>query len=178
MNLVHKMLVYRQKTLNSKPIAMPGVMFEKVHEDEILEQGELPDDVFERQVDRLRRFGVSYCYGARVDGKLAAFAWLVPHDAMRLDVPHLLRGAPGEAELTAAETVPRYRGKGLYGFVMANEFSIARKKGIHTVLFKTFPSNKAALRSFEKIGAQYVGTTYFFYLPGIRSPLVWPRRFR
>ena len=177
MNVIHRMFVYRQQTENCEPITKPGVEFAHVGEDEILEQRHLPDDIFGRQIDRLQRFGASYCYGAYVDGKLAAFAWLIPHELMPRDVPHLLSGKPGEAELTAGETVPDYRGRRLHGFVMANCFWAAREIGIHTVLFKTFPSNEAALRSFERIGGKRIGTTYFTFVPGLKSPLAWPRRF-
>jgi ribosomal protein S18 acetylase RimI-like enzyme len=178
MKVIHRMKVFRQTTYSCEPLKRSDVEFAKVGESDIREKGQLPDDIFERQLERLRRFGASYCYGAYVDGNLAAFAWLIPHDLMPRDVPHLLRGKPGEAELTAGETAPRYRGRGLHGFVVINCFFAAREIGIDSVLFKTFPSNKAALRSFEKIGVQYIGTTYFLYPPGFDSPLVWPRQFR
>lgn len=177
MKFLHRMMVYRQPTANCERVDRPGVEFRKVDEAEIRVQGQLPNDIHARQIERLERFGASYCYGAFVDDTLAAFAWLIPHDVMPRDVPHLLAGAPGEAELTAGETVPKYRGRGLHGLIMINGFWAARENKISTVLFKTFPSNAAALRSFEKIGARYVGTTYFAYLPGLKAPLVWPRRF-
>lgn len=178
MKLIHRMMVYRQETRDCKPVEKPGVEFARVGEDEIRRQGELPADIHRRQLDRLHRFGSSYCLGAYVDGNLAAFAWLIPHDVMPRDVPHLLAGVPGEAELTAGETVPRYRGRGLHGYIMVNGFAAARESGFDAVLFKTFPTNEAALRSFGKIGATRIGTTYFAYVPGKKSPLVWPRRFR
>lgn len=178
MKLIFSMKVFRQYTKGCYPIRMQGIEFSRVNELELQQQGQLPDDVFERQTSRLRRFGASYCYGAFVNGDLAAFAWLLPPDAMVRDIPHLLTGRPGEAELTAAETLPKYRGRGLYGFVLVNTFSAARANGIHTVLFKTYPENRAALRSFAKIGATYVGTTYFAFLPGLKNPIVWPRQFQ
>lgn len=172
------MKVYRQGTAECRPLARPDAVFRKMSEADLCDRSLAPDDVVQRQQDRLKRFGRSYCYGAYIDGRLAAFAWLLPPDAMKRDVPRILDGGPGEAELTAAETLPEYRGRDLYGFILSNLFSVGRETGVDAVLFKTYPGNKAALRSFAKIGAGYIGTTYFVHIPGLAAPLVWPRRFR
>lgn len=175
--LLRTMKVFRQDTAACQPVERPDATFRKLSEDEIRQQGDVPDDIFQRQQQRLARFGRSYCHGAFVDGRLAAFAWLLPHDAMKRDAPHILGGRPGQAEITAAETLPDFRGRNLHSYVIKNLFVVGRETGIHTVLFKTFPTNAAALRSFEKVGADYVGTTYMVYVPGVASPVVWPRHF-
>lgn len=171
------MKVFRQPTATCQYVQRPDAAFRKISEDEFERRFDAPLDVSQRQNQRLARFGRSYCYGAFVDGSLAAFAWLLPHDVMKLDNPRILSGYPGQAEMTAAETLPEFRGRNLYGYVIKNLFAVGRDSGIHTVLFKTFPENAAALRSFEKIGATYVGTTYVLQVPGMTAPLAWPRRF-
>jgi len=171
------MKVFRQHTSNCQFVQRPDAAFRKISEPEIERGFDAPVDVYQRQSQRLARFGRSYCYGAFVEGSLAAFAWLLPHDVMKLDTPRILRGNPGQAEMTAAETLPEFRGRNLYGYVIRNLFAVGRDSGIDTVFFKTFPENAAALRSFEKIGATYIGTTYVLHVPGMTAPVAWPRRF-
>lgn len=179
MKAIRRMHVYRKDTRNSHPPRWPSdVAFAKVPESELRAQDHLPEDVFRRQIERLNRFGASHCYGAYVDGRLASFAWLLPHDAMRRDVPYLLAGAPGEAELTGTETLPQHRGRWLYNYVGAGVFAAARESGIHTVFFKMLPKGKPSVPSFARVGAKHVGTMYYTFLPGLSSPLVWPRRFK
>ena len=178
MKVIHCMDVYRKDTVDCDPPPMPSnVRFGKLTEAEVLERGHLPADVHRRQNERLIRFGASYCYGAYIDDDLASFAWLLQPAAMRRDVPHLLTGGSGEAELTGTETIPRHRGRWLYKYVAFGVFSAARDLSIHSVLFKMRPNGRPPKSRFAKYDARFVGRTYFAYLPGMGDPIAWPRRF-
>lgn len=177
MKLIHKMPVYKQATRTCTPVLRPDAVFAPLTAEDIHTCRGPCQDHHARQVDRFSRFGGSFAYGAFIDSELAAFAWLLPHDIMRKDVPKILTGKAGEAEITAAETLPKFRGRGLHSFVIRNIFAAARETGITTVFLKTFPTNESALKSFQKTGAARAGTTYFAFLPGLRNPVVWPRHF-
>lgn len=178
MPLLSIMLVYKEGASGSTPRLRDDASFRRLSRAECTSSIGIPEDVVLRQTDRLIRFGDSYCYGAFVDGSLAAFAWLIPHDKMQHDVPHILAGNVGEAEITAAETLPQFRGRSLHGFVIDNCIAAAAEIGIHSVYFKTFPANEAARKSFLKNGYRFVGNSYILKVPGFRGPFVWPRRFR
>lgn len=180
MRIFHCNDVYRRRTRDCVPPPVPrGVDFRKVEEEEFRGQDEaLPGDVLGRQMDRLKRFGASYCYGAYVDGRLASFAWLLPAEAVFRDVPHVLRLRPGECELTATETLPRFRGRWLYTFVAASTFAVAREMGHHHVYFK-MRRRAQPLRGYARLGAEFVGTVRYVWLPGTPSALLaWPRAFQ
>jgi ribosomal protein S18 acetylase RimI-like enzyme len=172
------MLVFKESTAGAFPRIRNDAVFRRLHRSELVSALGVPEDVLKWQSIRLRRFGEDCCYGAFVGGELAAFAWLIPHEKMRNDVPHILIGEVGEAEMTGAETLPRYRGKSLYGFVIDNCIAAAGDLGFDAVYFKTYPSNVAARRVFEKKKYRFVGVSYILRIPGIEKPLVWPRRFQ
>jgi ribosomal protein S18 acetylase RimI-like enzyme len=172
------MLVFKESTAGTFPKIRSDAVFRRLDRSELVSALGVPKDVMKRQANRLKRFGEDCCYGAFVGGALAAFAWLVPHEKMHNDVPHILIGEAGEAEMTGAETLPRYRGKSLYGFVIDNCIAAAGELGIDAVYFKTYPSNVAARRVFEKNRYKFVGVSYILKIPGVEKPFVWPRRFQ
>ncbi len=130
-----------------------------------------------RQLERLVRFGASYAYGVYVDGKIAHVSWLLPPAAMDKDVPQVLRARADEAEITCCETLPAFRGRGIYGFAIRNLFEVAYRQGIRRIYMKTTYENKASQSGIEKAGLVRQGITILITLPIIQRLVVWPRRF-
>lgn len=110
-----------------------------------------------RQLDRLHRFGASYAYGVYVGNELAHISWLIPADALNPGEPDILRLAKDEAEITACETLPSFRGKGLYSFAIQRIFQIARSTGIRQIYMKTRENNTASQSGILKAGLQQIG---------------------
>lgn len=133
-----------------------------------------PDDDFrERQIQRLERFGTSYAYGVFEEGQLAHVAWLLPATAIAKDVPHVLTPHPGDAEITGAETLPAFRGRGIYPEVISCLLEQARKSGMRRVLMKAAHHNTASRSGIQKAGLQKIGSAYLLSIPIINRYIVW-----
>jgi hypothetical protein len=111
----------------------------------------------QRQLDRLARFGRSYAFGVVVEGKLAHVSWLLPAAAVRRDSPVILRLRDDQAEITGCETLPEFRGMGIYGFAIHELFVVARRQGIVRVYMKTAWDNKPSQRGIRKAGLKSAG---------------------
>lgn len=122
--------------------------------DELLDLAALGTDFGRRQADRLERFGASYAFGVFVGEELGHVAWLLPPEAARRDVPHVLELDEGEAEITACETVPAFRGRGLYPFAIRSLIATARERGCHRVYVKAGVENKASRAGIRKAGLE------------------------
>ena len=130
-----------------------------------------------RQLERLSRFDASYAYAVFADGQIAHVSWLLPHNAMKNDPPRVFRARASEAEITACETLPTFRGRGIYGVAIRNLVEVARGQGMRRVLMKTASENKASQLGIEKAGLKRVGSAILIVLPVIQRLVVW-RRFR
>jgi GNAT superfamily N-acetyltransferase len=111
----------------------------------------------QRQLDRLARFGRSYAFGVVVEGKLAHVSWLLPAAAVRMDSPDILRLRDDQAEITACETLPDFRGMGIYSFAISELFAVARQRGIVRIYMKTAWDNKPSQRGIRKAGLKGAG---------------------
>lgn len=131
----------------------------------------------ERQLDRLNRFGASYAYAVVAEDHVAHISWLLPHTAMQKDPPRVLRARANEAEITCCETLPAFRGRGIYRFAIHKLIEIARGQGVHRVWMKTTPDNKASQSGIEKAGLQRLGAAILILLPLTERLVIW-RRFR
>ncbi len=137
-----------------------------------------PDPLFRtRQLERLERFGGSYAYGVFVDGRIAHVSWLLPPEAIVKDPPRVVCGQATEAEITGAETLPEFRGRGIYCFAIQNLLDLAGRNGMRRVFMKTKPSNKASMSGMKKAGLKQVGSAIIFTLPLSHRQMIW-RRFR
>jgi len=130
-----------------------------------------------RQLERLQRFGASYAYAVTVNGQLAHISWLLPAQAMGRDHPQVFRPLVDEAEITACETLPPYRGRGIYPFAVRNLLEVARRNGIRRILMKTRADNLASRAGIEKAGLQRLGSALLIATPILDRPVIW-RRFR
>lgn len=128
------------------------------------------------QIARLERFGASHAYGIFVKGELAHVSWLLPAEAMGKDVPRVLRPLPDDAEITGCETLPAFRGRGLYPLAIGWLVRLASQGGVRRVYMKTSPKNLASQAGIRKAGLAPAGTLVLVWLPGRKEPLVWPSR--
>lgn len=136
------------------------------------------DDSFrDRQLERLSRFGASYAYGVFANGQIAHVSWLLPSAAMQKDPPRVVPARTGHAEITGCETLPPFRGLGIYGFAIRNLVEIARAQEARRVFMKTTPDNNASQSGIEKAGLQRAGSATLVVLPLIERPVI-RRRFR
>ncbi len=129
----------------------------------------------EKQLERLRRFGASYAHAVLADGQITHISWLLSPAAIRRDIPLWLQPCEGDAEITGCETLPAFRGRGIYPFAICNLFKIARERGVRRIFMKTAPSNKASQSGIEKAGLSRAGSVVFLELPLMRREVVWRR---
>lgn len=175
---VSRLVVYAAETEKvSPPPQHDGLEFRKLSREDLLSL-QVQDDAFRaRQVQRLNRFGDSYAYAVFADGRLAHVSWLLPSVAMKRDLPQVLIPRNREAEITACETLPSFRGRGLYGFAIRSLLDVARREGIVRVFMKTTVENKESQSGIQKAGLPRIGSAVLLGLPFAPRPVVW-RRFR
>jgi GNAT superfamily N-acetyltransferase len=120
---------------------------------------------FQNYRERLEIFGCSNVYALYWRGELAHLASLVTsrQDA-RLPL-RLIRLREGEAEIAVCLTMPAFRGRGLYPYVIRRLCRIAAQEGIERVLMTTMTGNTASRRGIEKAGFRLCGFTWRFVPP-------------
>src|SRR5579871_5884869 len=158
----YKLLVYAITTdAGVTPVTAPqGTRFAALSEKELTQIASVADDpeFRERQLERLQRFGKSYAFGVFVSDALAHVSWLLPATALGRDKPRILQLRAGEAEITACETLPQFRGRNLYPFAVQQLLTIARGQGIRRVYMKTHEDNVASQSGIVKAGLVKIGT--------------------
>ena len=170
----HKMFVY---TTDPKSVVAPqateGLEF-RAFSSEDLQAIAVDDAEFrERQLNRLQRFDGSFAYGVVADGKLSHISWLLPPKAITRDIPQVLQPNTDEAEITCCETLPGFRGRGIYGYAISNLLQLAKDQGVRRVFMKTDADNKASQSGIEKAGLQRVGSATLIVLPLTQRTVTW-----
>jgi ribosomal protein S18 acetylase RimI-like enzyme len=132
----------------------------------------------QRQLDRLHRYGASLAYGVYIGDKLAHISWFLPPAAVALEQPVILRLDDGEAEITGCETLPEFRGRGLYPFAIQQIYQIAQDSGIRRIYMKTRKSNTSSQSGILKAGLHLTGVVTLVAPPEIFSKTFILRRFR
>jgi hypothetical protein len=158
-----RMLVFGLETSSAPTvsrIAIPGARLEAIDEERVARLASPPDDpeFKNRQLARLRRFGTSYAYGVYLGDALTHVSWLLPRHAVAIETPRILELNEDEAEITACETLPAYRGQAIYGYAIQQLASIARSKGIRRVYMKTAETNLASQNGIRKAGLKPLGS--------------------
>jgi RimJ/RimL family protein N-acetyltransferase len=126
----------------------------------------------ERQLARVARFGQSYAFGVFVDDQPAHVSWLIPAEAIAVERPSILRAAKGTFEITACETRPEFRGRGLYTFAIRQLLGVAAARGGRRVYMKAAPDNRASQAGIAKAGLTRAGTAILFAHPLFRQTVV------
>ena len=121
----------------------------------------------ERQLERLRRFGRSYAFAVIDSEAIAHVSWLLPPKAVDLESPRILLLRPDEAEITACETLPQFRGKNMYPFAVQQLLRVAGEQGIRRVYMKTQKSNLPSQAGILKAGLKAIGAITVVTPPGM-----------
>jgi len=130
-----------------------------------------------RQLERLHRFGASYAYAVYISDTLAHISWLLPASVLAIDEPRVFRAMAHEAEITACETLPEFRGQGVYPFAIGHVCAVAKEQGVQRIFMKTNPTNAASRAGIMKAGLQLVGSAWLINVP--RTPRAFVlRQFR
>jgi len=122
---------------------------------------------------RFREREFSDAWGVWIDGELAHVSWMIPHEHDVLLPVRNLKLQPGEAEITHAITPSRFRGRGMFPFMIGRLMELAREQGLTRVYALTGVGNTSSQRAITKAGFSRGGDIYrwiFPYLPG--SPYV------
>lgn len=167
--------VFSQDLHRPVPVdSVEGAEFRKLDE---VDLRAIADPAFrDKQIDRLARFGTNYAYGVVVDRRIAHISWLLPPAAIRIETPAVLLPVDGDAEITACETLPEYRGRGLYPFAIGELLNVAHAQGVRRVFMKTHRHNAASQAGIRKAGLRLSGTA-MVYEPPVAShrAMVWRR---
>ena len=157
------------------PSSDPTLSFRPLSADEVRALPVADAEFRARQLERLERFGASHAYGVWADGTLAHVSWLLASDEMRRDPPHVVAGRAGDAEITACETLPEFRGRGIYGYAIRHLLRVARARGARRIYMKTTSDNTASRTGIEKAGLTRVGDAVRIVLPVVGREMVWRR---
>lgn len=117
------------------------------------------------QLELLSLFGRSYAYATTVEGEIAHISWLLPPAASAMETPVMFRLKEDQAEISASQTLQRYRRMGIYRSVIWQLLSIARQQGIAKVYMKTNWDNKASQKAIRKAGLEFAGIIVCLKLP-------------
>ena len=134
-------------------------------------------EFWQRQLKRLDKFGSGHVYGVYIGDKLAHISWLLPPAALGLESPLILRLQNGEAEISACETLPEFRGRGLYPFAIQQICKVAAEAGFHTIYMKTQAHNRSSQAGIHKAGLRMIGIATVFTPPAMPNKQLVIRRF-
>lgn len=161
-----RLIVYAADTETVRPSApQQGLEFRALTSDDLRTLSVDDPSFHGRQRERLSRFGASYAYGIFLDGQIAHVSWLLPPVAMERDIPVVFKARADEAEITCCETLPAFRGRGIYGVAIRNLFEVARGQGVRRIFMKTTPDNKASQSGIEKVGLSRMGSAILIRFP-------------
>jgi ribosomal protein S18 acetylase RimI-like enzyme len=117
-------------------------------------------------------------FGGFYNGAFAHISWMIAGgpDGDNIKPPRLVGLRPGEAEITYCVTLPEYRGRQIYPFVISRLFQEARTRGIREIFMVTRSGNVASQHGILKAGLNRLRGR-IFYLHVYRASLVF-RTFR
>jgi RimJ/RimL family protein N-acetyltransferase len=122
-----------------------------------------------RQLARLARLGKSYAYAVMYNERLAHISWMLPAGAAAMDPPRVFKLRAREAEITACETLPEFRGKGAYRFAIESLIAAAARTGIRRVFMKANATNRGSWTAIEHAGVKRLGIALIITPPLIGS---------
>jgi len=133
------------------PNPLEGITFRKLSDEELAAlTGE--EEELKRHATRFRETKFNDAYAAFCNGKLAHISWLITPDHDRLLPVRDLRLRDGEAEITHCLTLPQFRRRGLYPYVIRNLCQIAASRGTKRLFMITNIKNIASQHGMAKAG--------------------------
>jgi hypothetical protein len=133
------------------PLPVPGWVIQKLTDDELWT---LPVHAPElrAQGDRLAQGRVNDAWGLRIDGVLAGICWLIPEEHDRQYRVRNVKLRRREVEITHCVTLPEFRGRGVYPYMIRSLCIEAASQGAQRVFMITDIANMASQRGMEKAG--------------------------
>jgi len=154
---VEEYCVYCCKPEQIADIAGPsGVEFRKMTDEELLLAAEQHSEM-SMYKEKYAKFRLNDAYGVYVDGDLAHVSWLVPAEHDRLNGERNVKLADGEAEITHAVTLSRYRNRGLYTYAIRRLVDVCGQQNIRRIYMITGSDNLASQRGIQKAGLRPAG---------------------
>ncbi len=154
-------------------ISLPDAEFRTISAEEL---SAIEDSEFrQRQISRLERAGNKSSFAIYVRGRLAHVSWLFSPEAVSHEQPAILQLQAGDAEISACETLPEFRGRGLYPFAIQKICLQANHQGIRRIYMKTRFDNKASQSGIAKAGLER-SSEVFVVTPPTRPSARWVLR--
>jgi RimJ/RimL family protein N-acetyltransferase len=111
----------------------------------------VPAEMFRKRFDTDRR-----CYGAWIDGQLAAYGWISLEEEWIGELRLRLRLGPGEAYIWDCFTAPPFRQRYLYTALLTHIVTELRMERLKRVWIGTNAENLASQRGIARAGFQPV----------------------
>lgn len=140
----------------AEPILPPQVTFRKITDRELLEVAHQHAEM-KIHKEKYEKSRMNDAYGVFVDGVLAQVSWLVTADHDRLSKERNVKLKAGEAEITHAVTLVKYRNRGLYALGIQCLVIACRNEGVRCVYMITSSDNIASQKGIEKAGLHRAG---------------------
>ena len=101
------------------------------------------------------------CFAGQVDGRLAAYCWVSQSAECIGEIEHEIHFQPDEVYIWDCATLPEYRRKGLYSFLLAFMTGQLRSDGIRRVWIGSSLDNQASMGGFVRAGFKPVADMVF-----------------
>lgn len=111
------------------------------------------DGIFERRLD-----DGHVCFGAWIDGEIAAASWVATGRAWAEDLACWIDLEPDEIYIYGSGTLPKYRGRRLHGLLSRYLIAYYRERGFRHAICIIRVTNKPAIKSRVRSGYRRTGT--------------------
>ena len=130
-----------------------GVTFRQLTAAEVRALTPVDEDISDA-MERCGYVADTAAFGAFYNGAFAHISWMIAGgpDSDSIKPPRLVGLRPGEAEITYCVTLPEYRGRQIYPFVISRLFQEARARGIREIFMVTRSGNVASQHGILKAG--------------------------
>ena len=109
------------------------------------------------------------CYVARYEGQIVSSGWWKEEGFLLPSLGRRFRLASGEIYVHNAQTVPAFRGKGIYPYLRAQSLDdLVRTQGTTRAVAFIKATNRSSLRCWAKMGGCRVGRAGFVEILGLR----------
>jgi GNAT superfamily N-acetyltransferase len=109
------------------------------------------------------------CYVAKHEGQIVSSGWWQEGSFRLPSLERRFNLAAGEIYVHCAQTIPAFRGKGIYPYLRAESLrDLSRTQGKTRALAFIRAANKPSLRAWDKMGGRKVGRVGFVEVLGLR----------
>jgi len=106
---------------------------------------------------------------AYLEKKIVAYLFAATTDTWVGEVEDMLRVKSNEVYFYDAFTLPPYRGKGLYPYLLCVAASYFQRQSFSCALIFSAAGNQSSIKGIQKSGFRYYGSVYYRNLFGWRS---------